>query len=70
MDGSDDQLLLSAAPATRREAYPHFGTGHNGWNRAAGRALATWCQSGARLSEAPDGTAVYVNPYINREAAW
>ena len=70
MDGSDDQPLLCAAPATRREAYPHFGKGHNGWSRAAGRALTTWCRSGARLSEAPDRTAVYANPYINQEAAW
>jgi hypothetical protein len=70
MDGSDDQPLLCAAPATHREVYPHFGKVHNGGNQAAGRALATWCHSGARLSQAPDGTAVYAKPYINREAPW
>ena len=70
MNGSDDQPLTCAAPATRRETYPHFGKVHNGRNQAAGKALATLCHSGARLSAAPGGTAVYAKPYINREATW
>jgi hypothetical protein len=70
MDGSDDEPLPSAAPATRRGAYAHFGAVHNGRNQIAGRALAASCCSGARLSGASDGDAVYAKPYINLEATW
>jgi hypothetical protein len=70
MDGSDDEPLPSAAPATRREAYAHFGAVHNGRIQAAGGALAASCRSGARLCGASDGNAIYAKPYINLEATW
>jgi len=70
MDGSADEPLPSAAPATRHRAYAHFGAVHHVRNQAAGRALAAFRCSGARLSGASVGDAVYAKPYINLEATW